>query len=107
MIIAERLLECSEYLAMSLNPVDGDEQIDLDGNKINLQQFLPIVFKHMNKIILKYPDRSEEIFLYLVDAIHYSLGMSDSPPDVTYMTPDEMQLRTSGHDEPVIKIKTK
>lgn len=107
MIDADRLRECSEYLAMYLNPVSGDEEFDLDGNKINLAEFLPIVIKHLNKVILKHEDKSEEVLLFLVDSIHYALGITDEKPEVIFMSPQELELRNSGHDEPKIKIKTK
>ncbi|HSA76445.1 MAG TPA: hypothetical protein VLE02_02760 [Nitrosarchaeum sp.] len=105
MIDGEKLRECSEYLALALNPVENEE-FDLDGNKINLHEFIPIVIKHLNRVILKNQEKSEEILLFLVDSIHYSLGITDEKPEVIFMTPQELNLRNSGHQEPKVKIKT-
>lgn len=104
MIDEDRFRECSEILAMALNPVDDGEEFDLDGTKVNLHQLLPIVFKHLNKVVLKHEDRSEEIFSYMVDAIHYFTGITDEKPAVTYMTPEQKNLRDSGYGNPKVKI---
>ena len=106
MINESRFRECSEYLALALNPVDDSESFELDGNQVNLAQLLPFVFKHLNKVVLKHSEKSEEIFLWIVDAIHYFLEVTDDKPEVTYMSVESKQLQDSGHDNPKVKIKT-
>ena len=109
MIDEERLKQCSQYLADALNPVEDGDTFNLDGQEINLKQFLPIVFKHLNKVVLKYPDKAENIFLYLVDAIHYSLCLTDEAPEVTYYSnpTDADMINNHGHNDVKIKVKTK
>lgn len=106
MIDVERFRECSEYLAIALNPVEENESFDLDGKEVNLSQMLPFVFKHLNKVVIKHDVKSEEIFLWIVDAIHYFTGITDEKPEVTYMTPETKSLMDGGHQEPKFKIKT-
>lgn len=106
MINEERFRECSEYLALALNPVEDSETFDLDGKQVNLSQMLPFVFRHLNKVVLKHDARSEDIFIWMVDAIHYFTGITDEKPEVTYMTPENLELTKSGHEEPKVKIKT-
>ena len=96
-------------MADAINPVDNGEDFDFEGQKINLHDFTPIVFKHLVKVILKNPEKSEMILSFVVDAIHYSTGMTDEPPEVVYYSnPVEAEkYLSSGHDEPKVKIKTK
>jgi len=102
----DRLRECTEILGMALNPVDDNETFNFEGQEIKLHQFIPLVMKHLNKIILKHPDRAEEILDYLTDAILYTRELTDEAPSVAFFTNEEMRLRQSGHADPKFKIKT-
>jgi len=107
MIIEDRFKECSDFLALYLNPVDGDETYEMDGKQINLSQMLPFVFKHLNKVVIKHDEKSEEVFLWMIDAIHYFTGITDEKPETYYTTPEQINLKESGHKKPKVKVKTK
>jgi hypothetical protein len=104
MIDETRFKECSALLAIALNPVEEQEEFELDGKKIDLHQLLPIVFKHINKIALKHEDRAEEIFLFMVESIHYFTGITDEKPQVTYLDESQMELRNSGYKKDDVRV---
>lgn len=106
-INADRLKECTHILGLALNPVQQDETFNFEGQEIKLEQFIPLVMKHLNKIILKHPERAEEILDYLTDAILYVRELTDEAPQVAFYTPEEMRFKQSGMTtQPKFKIKT-
>lgn len=100
----ERVNECCAVLAMALNTED-DSEYEFEGQKIKLSQFVPVLFKHLVRIIMKNPDKSEEILQYIVEAIHYSREFTDEPPEVEMMNKQEYDRHQNNfHDEPKVKI---
>ena len=107
MIDESRFRECSDLLALKLNPVEDGETVDLDGTNVNISQFLPIVFRHLNKVVIKHGTESEEIFSFIVDSIHYFTGVTDERPDVTYTSKNNLDMVTSGIKDSEIKLRVK
>ena len=107
MIDAERFKECSELLALYLNPVDDEEVTNFEGQEIKLSQMLPFVFKHLNKVVIKHDIKSEEVFLWVVDAIHYFTCISDEKPETYFTTPENKELIETGIKDSEIKFKIK
>jgi len=99
--------ECFDLLGALLNTSD-DSEYNFEGNKIKLNQFIPIFMKHLFKIAKKYPERSEPVMNFIVEAIQYTLDYTDEVPRINYVSQEEMNwINNNGHDEPKVKVKTK
>ena len=103
MIDHNRLKECSDILAIALNPVE-DEIIEIEGNKINVHELAPLFFKAFRMMAKKHEARTEEILMYIVESVHYCTMITDEKPEVTYTTQQDLDLMRSGYSETKFKV---
>ena len=68
-------------LFMELIRVNGDKEIEVEGQKYKLKNLMPMIYKEMKKTIQANEESAEKILRFLYESYLYITGMSDTFPE--------------------------
>jgi len=109
MIIKDRLKECIDILTHILRQT-GEETIMMqDGREYNRIEVVNMVSKWLYKALIDDMQKTEDYLQFLIESIHYVMGLDNEPPKINVVTVDELQkIHNFYHDEnPKFVVKTK
>lgn len=106
MIHKERLKECIDILSLVLKQ-SGDETVMVGEREWNRIELVNFTSKWLYKMMIDDTEVTEDYLLYLVESIHYSMGMTNEPPKLNVVTADELEKIHSKYlGEPKFKVTT-